>query len=53
MIEKRQRFSLPASAWRKAKSICSSVNFDFFIRGDLLSRILPQNSHFGWHSFQG
>jgi hypothetical protein len=34
---------VPDSAWRKAKAICSSVNFDFFIRDVLLTEILPQN----------
>ena len=28
-------------AWCRAKAICSSVNFDFFIRDCLLPRILP------------
>jgi hypothetical protein len=27
----------------RAKAICSSVNFDFFIQDDLLTEILPQN----------
>jgi len=34
---------VPDSAWRRAKAICSSVNFDFFILDDLLTEILPQN----------
>ena len=42
---------IPASTCRKAKAICFSVNFDFFIR-DLLPLILTQNSHFEWNSFQ-
>ena len=43
----------PASAWRKEKAICSSVDFDVFIRDDLFPLILPQYSHFRWISFLG
>jgi hypothetical protein len=34
---------VPDSDWRRAKAICSSVNFDFFIQDDLLTEILPQH----------
>jgi hypothetical protein len=44
---------VPDSACRRAKAICSSVNFDFFIREDLPLPILPKDCHVRGHSCQG
>jgi len=44
---------MPDSACRRAKAICSSVNFDFFIRKTSCLEILPENSHYVWTIFKG